>query len=335
MAFLVRSAPHIIPAQRVSTLMQQVLLALLPGIAVSIGLFGWAVLIQITIISVAGLLSEALMLRLRGRSLRLFLTDGSVLVTAWLLALALPPLAPWWLGVIGISFAVVIAKHLYGGLGYNVFNPAMVAYAVLLISFPLEMSRWPLPDTGLGWAASVEIIISGTLLADGLTGATALDTWKTQLKLGQAVSEINALPAFGYWASRGWEWCNLAFLLGGVWLLYRRVADWRITVSMLLSLTLCATGLYFFDPQSYASPTVHLFAGASILGAFFIATDPVSASTTPRGRLIYGAGIGVLIYVIRVFGGYPDGVAFAVLLMNCAAPAIDYCTQPKAFGAPS
>lgn len=320
--------------------MRRVLYAMIPGIAAMVWIFGWGVLYNIAIASAVALAAEAAVLAARGKPVGPAIGDGSVLVTAWLLAVALPSLAPWWLVTIGTLFAVVIAKQLYGGLGYNPFNPAMVGYIVLLISFPLEMSTWPAPqatlNAGLGPLQTSLFVFTGQLppgiSVDALSGATPLDVVKTQLGLGQTLGEIGTSPVFGMIAGKGWEWVNLAFLAGGLWLVYTRTAAWQIPAAMLTTITLISLLFYAIDPQTHASPWLHLFGGATLYGAFFIATDPVSASTTPRGRLVYGAGVGALTYIIRSFGGYPDGVAFAVLLMNIAAPTIDYYTQPRVFG---
>lgn len=336
MPFSTATSPHIALDNSVGRVMRRVLYATLPAVAVLTWLFGWGTLLQIALASVAALTAETLLLLLRARPLRPFLLDGSALVTAWLLALALPAYAPWWLTVVGVVFALVFAKHLYGGLGYNPFNPAMIGYVTLLISFPLEMTTWPTP-VGLNAAPhlsdALHLIFAGQTWPDGLTGATALDTVKIQLSLGQPLSAIPAASLFTH--GPGFEWVSLAFLFGGLWLVYNRTAAWQIPAGMLGALLLISTLFYLLDPQTHASPWFHLFSGATMFGAFFIATDPVSASTTPRGRLIFGAGIGILVYVIRTLGGYPDGVAFAVLLMNIAAPTIDYYTQPKVFGARS
>ncbi len=340
MRFQTETSPHIFVGYSVPRIMRRVLYAMIPGIAAMVWIFGWGVLYNIAIASAVALAAEAAVLAARGKPVGPAIGDGSVLVTAWLLAVALPSLAPWWLVTIGTLFAVIIAKQLYGGLGYNPFNPAMVGYVVLLISFPLEMSTWPAPretpDGGLGPLQTGHFIFTGQLppgiSVDALSGATPLDVVKTQLGLGQTLGEIGTSSVFGMIAGKGWEWVNLALLAGGLWLVYTRTAAWQIPAAMLATITLISLLFYAIDPQTHASPWLHLFGGATLYGAFFIATDPVSASTTPRGRLVYGAGVGALTYIIRSFGGYPDGVAFAVLLMNIAAPTIDYYTQPRVFG---
>ncbi len=341
MHFKLSVSPYLHTMQTVPNLMRQVLYALLPGIILYVYFFGWGIVINILLTSITALLCEALMLWMRDRPLRPFLTDFSVLVTAWLLALAIPPLLPWWMTVIGTAFAVIFAKHLYGGLGFNPFNPAMVGYVVLLISFPYQMTQWPalamLSGYHPGLLDSVSVIFTGhpwhsSIGIDALSSATSLDTMRTQLKHFHTVQEIKQNPLFGDFGAKGWEWISNAFFLGGCWLLYKRVINWHIPFAVLGSLFIIAGFFFLIDPDVHPSPLFHVFSGASILAAFFIATDPVTAATSIKGRLFYGAGIGILIYIIRTWGGYPDGVAFAVLLMNMAAPLIDYYTKPRVFG---
>lgn len=342
MRFKTVSSPHVLAATGVGEVMRRVLYAMTPGIVALIWFFGWGILVNLVIATVVAVAAEVAMLAVRGKPVTLYLSDYSAVVTAWLLAVALPSLAPWWLTTIGVLFAIVVAKHLYGGLGYNPFNPAMVGYVVLLISFPREMSTWLLPHgldqpQMMSFVETLQAIFQGVLPArlmpDSLTGATTLDVLRTKLGLGLSVAEIRGSPVFGIVAGSGWEWAALGFLLGGLWLVYTRIAAWQIPAGLLGSLAAISTVFYWINPQQYAPPWFHIWSGATLFGAFFIATDPVTASATPRGRLIYGAGIGILIYIIRSFGGYPDGVAFAVLLMNIAAPAIDLYTQPQVFGA--
>lgn len=335
------SSPFLSGTSRVTLHMLQLLLALVPAVIAIVYFFGPSVLITIILAIVTALLAEALMLKLRHRPIKPFLLDGSAVVTAVLLAIALPPLAPWWLIVVGIVFAIVFAKHLYGGLGYNPFNPAMIAYVLLLISFPLEMTTW-LPAIGLNenpldFSSAFHVIFNGQLSSgltlDTISGATPLDSMKTQIRLLQDPSLISQQPLFGIFGGKGWEWINLWFALGGLFLIYRRVISWHIPVSLLLGLTVISLITWLISPETTASPLFHLFSGGTMLAAFFIATDPVTAATTVKGRIVFGAGVGLLTYIIRVWGGYPDGIAFAVLLMNMLVPLIDYYTQPKVYGA--
>ncbi|HEC17815.1 MAG TPA: electron transport complex subunit RsxD [Gammaproteobacteria bacterium] len=335
------SSPFIHSGANITGMMLRVCLALVPAIIAYTWFFGWGLCINIFIAVSTAVAAEALMLRIRQRPLKPFLSDGSAVVTGLLLAFCLPPFSPWWITVMGAAFAIVVAKQLYGGLGYNPFNPAMVGYVMLLISFPLEMTQWVPPNIvnqlQIGFIDTLKIIFFGeypyTLSIDALSMATPLDTVKTELGLNVTVSEIvqgNAI--FGDFAGVGWEWVGNWILLGGVWLIYKRIIGWQIPLALMGSLFTIAFFFFMLDPDTYPSPMFHLFGGATLLAAFFIATDPVSASTTPFGRILYGAGIGILIYVIRTWGSYPDGVAFAVLLMNMAAPTIDYYTQPRVYG---
>jgi electron transport complex protein RnfD len=324
----------------VTEIMLKVLAALVPAIAVSVWCFGPAVIVTLTLASATALALEALMLELRKRPVKPFLMDGSALLTAWLLALSIPPMAPWWLIVTGTAFAIVIAKHLYGGLGNNPFNPAMVGYAVLIISFPVQMTQWLAPASlaaaHLDFASQLNymffhVLPQGTQL-DALTSATPLDTLKTQLHLDKPITTILSMPIFGEIGGKGGEWVALAYLAGGLYLLQQRIISWHIPAAFIAALCLTSEAFHLFDPAHHATPWLHLAAGATMIGAFFILTDPVTGPTTPRGKLIFAAGAGFLTYIIRIYGSYPDGVAFAVLLMNICVPLIDAYTQPPVFG---
>jgi electron transport complex protein RnfD len=316
--------------------MRLVMLATLPGVAALTWFFGWGTVINILWGSLVALVCEALALSLRGRRISIYLNDGSALVTAVLLGIALPPGSPWWLIAIGVGFAILIAKHLYGGMGYNPFNPAMVGYVVLLISFPIEMTRWVAPLGSFegalpGIIESLQMCFNPGSI-DATTMATPLDVFK-QNKALTVEGLWQQSPQFGRWGGLGWEWANAGFLIGGCYLIYRGIFTWHAPLAMLASLTLLAT--VFYDAGSSASggsPAFHLFGGATMLGAFFIITDPVTSAASNRGRLIYGIMIGALIYLIRRWGNYPDAVAFAVLIMNFAAPFIDHYTVPRAYG---
>ncbi|MDR3300775.1 MAG: RnfABCDGE type electron transport complex subunit D [Candidatus Accumulibacter sp.] len=330
------TSPYLTQNVSVRRVMLHVLAALLPGVAVYLWLLGPAILVQIGIATATALVTEALMLFARKKPLALFLGDGSAVVTAWLIALAFPPLAPWWLVAVGTAFAIVVAKQLYGGLGQNPFNPAMIAFAVCIVSFPALMSQWPAIDSGAGFGEHLALIFGQTPRLDALTGATPLDALKTAQRLGEgqtSVAQIIANPAvFGIVAGRGWEWISLGYLIGGLWLGWRGIIGWRVPFAFLGGMAVVSGALWLSHPTGFANPLFHLFSGGAMFGAFFIATDPVTGCTTPKGKLIFGFSAGVLAYLIRVFGAYPDGVAFAVLLLNLCVPIIDLYTQPPIFG---
>lgn len=312
--------------------MRHVLYALAPAIGTIFWLFGYSVLIQLLIASGTALFAEAVCLWLRKRPIQAHLFDLSAIITAVLLGLAIPTIAPWWICVTGTLFAIIIGKHVYGGLGYNPFNPAMAGYVFLLISFPLQMTSWQNPLSPLSLLDALNVILAEQQTIDGLSGATLLDTIKTDTGAGLSLIEINASPLLTDLASNGLEFLALAYLMGGLWLLYKKIISWQIPVAVLLGLCLPAALANLLDATQYNSALFHLTSGATLCGAFFIATDPVSAATSKKGRLYYGVMIGCLIYIIRTWGGYPDGVAFAVLLANLTVPSIDYYTRPKSIG---
>jgi electron transport complex protein RnfD len=338
--FEISGAPHVPPQTTIAKVMLQVLLALVPGVLAYTWFFGPGILVQIGLASVFALAFECLMLRLRGRPLKPFINDYSALVTAVLFALCIPPLAPWWVSCIAMLFGIGFAKHLYGGLGQNVFNPAMVAYVVVLISFPQAMTAWlpplALAEHSLGLADTLTTIFTGSVPLEGgwdvITQATPLDLLKTGVETGRMVPEIRVSPLFGDFGGKGWEWIANWFALGGFFLLYRRVISWQVPVAVIGSVLLLSLPFWLADPDSNPFPLQHVFSGGIVLAAFFIATDPVTGCVSDRGRLIFGAGVAVIALVIRRWGGYPDGVAFAVLLMNMAAPLIDRYTRPRMYG---
>jgi electron transport complex protein RnfD len=333
-SFLKITSPHGHGPLTTAGIMQTVLLATLPGVAVMTWFFGPGTLINLLFGGALALAFEAAALRLRDRNPGPYLRDYSVLVTSTLLCIALPPYSPWWLVATGIFSSVILGKHVFGGLGYNPFNPAMVGYVILLISFPLQMSTWQAPR-GLDAVPGVVDALEALLLParyDAITMATPLDVLRQNQ--GLLMADLQAQkPQFGRWAGVGWEWINLAFLAGGLWLLFKRVFTWHAPVGLLAALGLCAAiGFDSGSSESGGSPLLHWLSGATMFGAFFIITDPVSSAVSNRGRLIFGALIGVLIYLIRVHGNYPDAVAFAVLILNFAAPLIDQYTQPAVYG---
>ena len=334
MSLLRVTSPHTAGRQNVSSVMRDVLLATVPGILVMTWFFGPGTLINLVLGGSVALAAEYGVVALRGRNPKTAIADLSVLVTSTLLCIALPPYAPWWLIVIGVLTAVLLGKQVFGGLGYNPFNPAMVGYVVLLISFPIQMSSWALPrdlaaTPGLGEALQRVFLPSSI---DAMTGATPLDLLRQNTGL-LFEDLMMSRPELSGWGGLGWVEVNLAFLLGGLWLLYRKVFTWHAPLAMLAALGLCA--LMGFDggsSDSGGSALFHLFSGASMFAAFFIITDPVSSAVSNRGRLIFGALIGALVYLIRTLGNYPDAVAFAVLILNFCAPFIDHYTQPTVYG---
>ena len=333
-------SPYITDASTVSAIMLKVLLALVPGIIAYVWVYGAGILVMLSLATFTACISEAIILKIRQRPIIPSLADLSAVVTAWLLALALPPLAPWWLVVVGTLFAIVIAKQLYGGLGYNPFNPAMVGYAALLISFPVLMTKWPAPltlaDAPLNFVEQLSLIFSNRLppgvALDAVTSATPLDYLKTQLLLQHEVNDITQASIFGQFGATGGEIVTAGYVLGGLYLLQQRIISWHLPSAFIAAIAVISWIFNMSDPGHFASPTFHLMTGATMLCAFFIVTDPVSGPTTPRGKLYFATGAGVLTYLIRVYGGYPDGVAFAVLIMNMCVPLIDAYTQPRVFG---
>jgi electron transport complex protein RnfD len=261
-----------------------------------------------------------------------------------LLALSLPPWAPWWAGVIGGLFATVIGKQVFGGLGQNLFNPAMVARVMLLISFPVPMTLWtaPLPMLSANAPGFVDglRITFGTLPAtlDAMSSATLFGYARSELSRGVdllqslAATQAPTISLLGERAGSLGETSSLLIAAGGLLLLGLRIISWHIPFAMLATIALFASLMHGIDPARYLSVGIHLLSGAAMLGAFFIATDYVTSPNTAVGQLVFGAGVGFLTYVIRTWGGYPEGVAFAVLLMNALTPVIDRYTRPRIYG---
>lgn len=342
MEFTRQDAPFAVPGDSVASIMQQVLLALVPAALAYVWYFGPGFILNLMVAAIFCVAGEAAMLSLRNKPVEATLYDFSAIVTAALIAFAMPVLTPWWVTATASLFSIVVAKHLYGGLGFNIFNPAMAGYVVVLVAFPLHMNLWPAPRMGdldyhyLTFAEIARYTLTGTfpdyLSFDAVSRATPLDTVKTGLASLLTFQELRINPMMGDFGGRGWEWIANFTAIGGGWLLLRKIIRWHIPLGVFAGLLVPATVLYILQPDVHPSPGFYLFSGATILCAFFIATDPVSAATSPKGRLVYGFGIGFLIYAIRRWGSYADGVAFAVLLMNMATPAIDYLTRPHIVG---
>ncbi|VFP83921.1 Electron transport complex subunit RsxD [Candidatus Erwinia haradaeae] len=349
MIFPISSPPYIHNNNTTGHIMMLVIIAMTPGIAIQYYFFGLGTLVQILIAISVALSTEVIILKARGYPIVKTIKDNSALLTAIILGTSIPALSPWWITTIGTMFAIIIAKQVYGGLGHNPFNPAMVGYVVLLISFPVQMTNWlpfnEIKNRNLTAMETLHIIIyhhtqprftpsTLDLDIDGISQATPLDYFKTSLHEGQAVEKVLAQPIYKNYLTHSacWRWVNAGFLIGGIFLLITRTIRWHIPVGFLVSLTFCSSIGWLYAPSYLLPPTLHLFSGATMLGAFFIATDPVTASTTNNGRLIYAVIIGLLTWLIRSYGGYPDGVAFGVLLANICVPLIDHYTQPRVYG---
>ena len=331
-----QQSPFIQKAPSVTLVMMLVMLSLVPGILAYIFFFGIGILLNLTIAIITALIAEYFILKIRNLPIKLFITDGSAIVAASLLAISISPITPWWIIIIGTLFTIIVAKHLYGGLGSNLFNPAMVGYAVLLISFPAVMTKWPLPATHLldfNIAQQLEVFFYGPKgLIDSVSSATPLDYIKTQIFLDKPY-ELNfseGMPIRSYFNAS--IIISLSFLLGGIFMWFKKIITWHLPITFLVSLTLISSIFWLIDSSLYLSPFIHLFSGGTLLCAFFIITDPVSGPTTPKGKIFFAFGVALLVYLIRVFGGYPEGVAFAVIFMNICVPLIDSLTQPKVFG---
>ena len=339
----ITAAPHVHVGTSLGRTMGWVMVGLVPATAWSLAHYGWPALNLLLLSMGTALVAEGLALRATGRPVKLALRDGSALVTGWLLALTLPPWAPWWIAVVGAGIAIVLGKQVFGGLGQNPFNPAMVARVVLLISFPLEMTAWIRPRplfeaASPGFLDGLGITFLGSPPVDTLSGATALDQVKTELArglspAGVALAQVDPQGMLlGVTRGSLGEGSALLLAAGGVLLLLIGVIRWPIPAAMLGSVAAAAGLFHALDPGCYPGVWFHLFSGGLMLGAFFIATDPVTSPVTLVGQFIFGAGCGLLTFVIRTWGGYPEGVAFAVLLMNAATPLMDHYIRPRIFG---
>jgi len=323
------TSPFVRKPASVQQVMFTVLAALVPGVAIYVWQFGPGILVNLAIASGAAMIAEAFVLWLRKKPVGLYVTDLSAVVTAWLITLAFPPIIPAWILVLATVLAIVAVKQLYGGLGQNPFNPAMAAYCLMIVAYPSAMSQWP----AAGWMdlATHWHYIAGASM-DAISGATPLDAMRTGIRGQATVQDVLQGPAFGALGGVGWEWIGLGYLVGGLFMGWRKTITWHLPVAFLAGMAAISGLFWLVDSTRYASPLFHLASGGTLLAAFFIVTDPVSGASTPRGKLIFAAGIGVIAYFIRTFGAYPDGIAFAVLLMNICVPLIDMKTQPSVFG---
>jgi electron transport complex protein RnfD len=339
----INSNPHAKAESAVSEIMRQVLYALAPATVFGICVYGWSALFLFITTIAAAVAFEALCLRLAGKKIKQTLQDMSAVLTGWLIAMTLPPYAPWWIGVVGAALAIIIGKHVYGGLGQNLFNPAMLARVGLLIAFPVEMTTWVASHAWFSPALpsfleSLSITFSGIENIDAISGATLLGHVKTELSqnhlLPQSIEGVFNMPDLWLGSTRGSLGEGNLFLLlfGGFWLLHKGIIRWYIPASLLGTIILLTTLFYSYDSSHYLNPMLHLGSGGLMLTAFFIATDYVTSPNTPLGQIIFGIGCGVLIFVIRTWGAYPEGSGFAVLLMNSLTPLIDHYIRPRIYG---
>ena len=323
--------------------------ALLPGISITTWFFGWGLLINLMLASILAYSLEALALNIQKRPVKGSLSDNSALVTAVLFGITVPPGSSWWLILLGITFAILIAKHAYGGLGQNPFNPAMCGYLFLLLSFPLEMTSWQIPidyinSSPLGWEGFKQNlqavfpvlssnIESAQITVDGKTIATPLITSKMVGTSAILEAQQSGLALFARTSETGWELINISYMLGGFALLSLRIISWHIPFSIIATLIITSYWLHSSSTSTIFVVTyLHLFGSATMIGAFFIATDPVSAATTTKGKILYGIVIGLGIYFIREENHHFGPVAIAILFGNFCAPLLDYYCRPQIYG---
>ncbi|QUN06387.1 RnfABCDGE type electron transport complex subunit D [Shewanella yunxiaonensis] len=307
-------------------IMYTVLLSLLPATIFGIYQFGLGSLRTVLVCCAVAVLAEYASLKLMQRRSAACM-DGSALLTGLLLAMSLPSTVPMWLAAMGSAFAIIVGKQIYGGLGQNLFNPAMLARVMLLICFPVEMTNWAVP-TPLDFSHNLVTVPDGWLQFDGVTAATTLSG------LSKTPESLFSMFLGTEGGSLG-ETSSLLILAGGLLLLQRRIIHWAIPLSFLAGLGIPSLIGHWFAPTTFLSLPAQIFSGGAMLGAFYIATDLVTSPTSVRGQLVYGAGCGLLIWLIRSFGNYPEGVAFAVLIMNAASPLIDHYLRPAIFGSRS
>jgi len=323
----IQSSPHIGAAASVDSIMLNVVLALLPVCAFAIYRFGISAALILMMAVLSCVLTEHLMCRFSGRPTAV--SDGSVLITGILYGLILPPSLPLWMVAAGGVIGVAMGKFLFGGLGYNAFNPALVGRAILQAAFPAAMTTWP-SDSAASLPSSTLALPLTKPDYDGISAATPLAKWKFE----QIPTDTADLFMGTVSGSTG-ETCAALILLGGVYLVARRMMSWRIPVAILSTVALCSMLLQAIDPTRYAGPSLMLFSGGLMLGAVFMATDMVASPITHLGCVIYGILIGLLVVIIRVWGGMPEGVMYAILIGNAVSPHIDHWIQPRVYGTAS
>ncbi len=318
----VSPSPHVHTDDSTQKIMYRVVYALLPALAWSVFVFGPAAL-WVSLIAVVSCLTFEYLIQKYLIKIKTTVSDGSALITGLLIAFNVPSNIPWWIIVIGSLAAIGIAKLSFGGLGSNIFNPALVGRVFLLISFPVQMTSWPVNN------------LSGI---DGLTSATPLGIIKEGLSNGTPISEIvKHLPSasdmlLGNIGGSLGEISALLLIIGGLYMLWKKVITWHIPVSIIGTVALVAAIFWFINPEMYINPVYHILTGGLMLGAIFMATDMVTSPMNPKAQIIFGVGIGLITISIRMFGAYPEGISFAILIMNAFTPLINNYVKPKRFG---
>lgn len=338
------SGPHTHAPVSLQKIMFTVMLALAPATGYGIYLYGWPALNLFIITIVSAMLVEALCLYIGKRPMKQGLGDGSGILSAWLVALTLPPWAPWWIAVVASICAILLGKQVFGGVGQNVFNPAMLARVIILISFPVQMTTWVNPqpmfsEMDPGFQAGLNVTFNNESIDwDSISTASPLGYVKTELTLDRTIAPImTETPDWhqslqGVTAGSLGESSAALILLGGLFLLVKRIISWHAPLAMLATVAVTAALFHQSNPDIYAPPQFHLLNGALMLAAFFIITDPVTSPNTAKGQIVFGIGCGALVFIIRTWGSYPEAVGFAVLLMNCFTPLIDHYMRPRVYG---
>ena len=306
--FVVSGTPHVRSKESIQSIMRDVIIALVPATAAGIYYFGLKALILIVAAIISAVFFEWLYEKITKKPVTI--NDLSAVVTGLLLAMNLPASAPVWVAIVGSAFAIIFAKQLFGGLGQNFINPALAGRAFLLASYPTEMTTWVVPNG---------------LAADAATYATPL----AQLKNGTLDASLGQLVLGQVGGTIG-ETCAIALIIGGIYLLYKHVISWKIPVIYIATVFILFAVL---GRHGLRMPAQEIFAGGVMLGGIFMATDYASSPVTPKGQVIFAVGAGLLTYLIRTFGGYPEGVSYSILIMNCCVPLIERFTEPTIFGA--
>jgi electron transport complex protein RnfD len=332
----ISGSPHVHTKESVKKIMWGVVIAMIPMLITSVLFFGWDAL-RVTAISVAACLAAEWLIQKFLLKTTTTISDGSAVITGMLLAFNVPSGLDWWIVVIGAIVAIGVAKMAFGGLGKNPFNPALVGRVFLLISFPQQMTTWPTANT----------IITGATqtAADATTGATPMGIIKAGIDAGRAGTEagqdmqkvLDQLPDYvqtliGQHGGSLGEMSVIAILLGGIFMFFRKIITWHIPVSFLGTAFIFAAIMHLIDPMLYIPPMYHILFGGMMLGAIFMATDMVTSPMSPRGQIVFGIGCGALTMLIRLWGSYPEGVSFAILIMNAFVPLINKGFKPKKFG---